>query len=56
MLGSNSGLIPNTAYSIEIEILNKGFALQSDFYRIFFLPAISSVSTNQGIVSKTLRD
>ena len=47
-LGLNSGLIPNVPYSIEVLIKNKGYALQNSFYKINFLPSITSVSANQG--------
>jgi len=50
-LGLNSGLIPNTAYALEVMILNQGYALQSDYFRVNFLPAISSVSKNEGSIS-----
>ena len=49
-LGLNSGLIPNVPYSIEVLIKNKGYALQNSFYRINFLPSISSVSKNEGSI------
>jgi len=49
-LGVNSGLIPNVAYPIEILVKNQGFAVQNSFYKINFLPSITSLSTNQGSV------
>ena len=38
------------AYPIEILVKNQGFAVQNSFYKINFLPSITSLSTNQGSV------
>ena len=46
----NSGLVPNKPYPVELLVKNKGYAVQNDFYQIYFLPAITSISSNQGIV------
>ena len=55
-LDSNSGLIPNVPYNVELAIKNIGYALKNGTFSISFLPAITSISPAKGILFLNYRE
>ena len=49
-LDSNSGLIPNEPYNVELAIKNIGYAIKNGTFSISFLPAITAISSAIGIL------
>ena len=47
-LGTNSGLLPNVPYSIEVSVKNIGYALQSAAFKLTFKPVITSLAPTLG--------
>ncbi len=47
-IGTNSGLVPNLKYLIEVHAKNTGFALHTDEFSIEFIPRITAFSNNAG--------